>query len=131
MYRLPHANTSLSSLHSIHVYSLFFFKDTATTEIYTLSLHDALPILVEHVDRDAAARVPIAGDAQPARRRRRDQPARDLQCAVLVEGGVVAEGTEEQLQGLAFEDHRIGHVIDHEMRKIGVAGDREQAGELG
>src|SRR2546428_8391205 len=24
----------------------FFFKDTATTEIYTLSLHDALPIFV-------------------------------------------------------------------------------------
>ena len=24
-----------------------FFNDTATTEIYTLSLHDALPILVE------------------------------------------------------------------------------------
>src|SRR5258708_16438956 len=27
-----------------HVFSLFFFNDTATTEIYTLSLHDALPI---------------------------------------------------------------------------------------
>src|SRR5687768_17916746 len=26
---------------------LFFFNDTATTEIYTLSLHDALPILLE------------------------------------------------------------------------------------
>src|SRR2546425_4882754 len=25
-------------------YLLFFFNDTATTEIYTLSLHDALPI---------------------------------------------------------------------------------------
>src|SRR5260370_41726912 len=25
-------------------FSLFFFNDTATTEIYTLSLHDALPI---------------------------------------------------------------------------------------
>src|SRR5690242_21625103 len=25
-------------------YFLFFFNDTATTEIYTLSLHDALPI---------------------------------------------------------------------------------------
>ena len=24
--------------------SFFFFNDTATTEIYTLSLHDALPI---------------------------------------------------------------------------------------
>src|SRR2546426_5220696 len=27
------------------VFCLFFFNDTATTEIYTLSLHDALPIL--------------------------------------------------------------------------------------
>src|SRR5256885_10403987 len=26
------------------VYLFFFFNDTATTEIYTLSLHDALPI---------------------------------------------------------------------------------------
>src|SRR5947209_18636344 len=26
------------------LYLLFFFIDTATTEIYTLSLHDALPI---------------------------------------------------------------------------------------
>src|SRR5258708_18933918 len=30
--------------------SFFFFNDTATTEIYTLSLHDALPIcLFRHV----------------------------------------------------------------------------------
>src|SRR5437588_8733417 len=28
---------------------LFFFNDTATTEIYTLSLHDALPICAVHV----------------------------------------------------------------------------------
>src|SRR3712207_2118801 len=26
-----------------------FFNDTATTEIYTLSLHDALPIYLQHV----------------------------------------------------------------------------------
>src|SRR3712207_9092108 len=26
------------------IFILFFFNDTATTEIYTLSLHDALPI---------------------------------------------------------------------------------------
>src|SRR5216684_9231650 len=36
-------------LSFIGIYSLccffFFFNDTATTEIYTLSLHDALPIL--------------------------------------------------------------------------------------
>src|SRR2546425_12101597 len=29
---------------SFLLYSFFFFNDTATTEIYTLSLHDALPI---------------------------------------------------------------------------------------
>src|SRR2546430_4622402 len=29
-------------------FSFFFFNDTATTEIYTLSLHDALPILFWH-----------------------------------------------------------------------------------
>jgi len=27
-----------------HTVLIFFFNDTATTEIYTLSLHDALPI---------------------------------------------------------------------------------------
>src|SRR3989440_12605856 len=31
-------------IHNYHLY-FFFFNDTATTEIYTLSLHDALPIL--------------------------------------------------------------------------------------
>src|SRR3712207_9113473 len=30
-------------MHFSHMY-YFFFNDTATTEIYTLSLHDALPI---------------------------------------------------------------------------------------
>src|SRR5712664_4703293 len=29
---------------SVYVFFFFFFNDTATTEIYTLSLHDALPI---------------------------------------------------------------------------------------
>src|SRR3712207_6937441 len=31
---------------------IFFFNDTATTEIYTLSLHDALPILREQAAGD-------------------------------------------------------------------------------
>src|SRR3712207_9431660 len=30
------------------VLSIVFFNDTATTEIYTLSLHDALPISMAH-----------------------------------------------------------------------------------
>ena len=40
-----------------HVTMFFFFNDTATTEIYTLSLHDALPISgkFESFDKYAAA----------------------------------------------------------------------------
>src|SRR3712207_9121261 len=58
----------------------FFFNDTATTEIYTLSLHDALPICavrrVRGLDRRRArarraAGAAAAGDlARPAHARR-------------------------------------------------------------
>src|SRR5690242_21419992 len=52
---------------------LFFFNDTATTEIYTLSLHDALPILRRRLRRGPAllphlwcpSRRPAAGGGRP------------------------------------------------------------------
>src|SRR3989442_15811221 len=37
-----------------YLFFFFFFNDTATTEIYTLSLHDALPICHE-IDRHGGA----------------------------------------------------------------------------
>src|SRR5437588_6717877 len=40
----------------------FFFNDTATTEIYTLSLHDALPIAVGGIDRTHPHHTLLAGD---------------------------------------------------------------------
>src|SRR3989441_1443803 len=51
--------------------SFFFFNDTATTEIYTLSLHDALPISNAYIPRRptihrAASSAPTA---KPARDR--------------------------------------------------------------
>src|SRR4051794_18849768 len=42
--------------------------------------------LVEDVDRDAAARIPVAADAQPAGAERCDESARNRQRAVLVKG---------------------------------------------
>src|SRR4051794_41758374 len=55
----------------------FFFNDTATTEIYTLSLHDALPICGADVEampvRGQAAHV-VAG--QPGRGRQQARAAR-------------------------------------------------------
>src|SRR5256885_3325928 len=40
-------------------YFFFFFNDTATTEIYTLSLHDALPI---YLGRDGHVPGRVGGD---------------------------------------------------------------------
>src|SRR3989454_8281235 len=44
--------------------SLFFFNDTATTEIYTLSLHDALPIYADFDGDQMAVHVPLSFEAQ-------------------------------------------------------------------
>src|SRR2546425_2391645 len=41
---------------SYSTFYLFFFNDTATTEIYTLSLHDALPISMTRRSSVAANR---------------------------------------------------------------------------
>src|SRR3989442_7848694 len=48
-----HPCYSFSSLSPLSSSFFFFFNDTATTEIYTLSLHDALPISVLDADAEA------------------------------------------------------------------------------
>src|SRR5256885_16378120 len=71
----------------------FFFNDTATTEIYTLSLHDALPICLSAC---SAPPMPSAGSAAlPSRRRcsplRSEEHTSELQspcnlvCRLLLE----------------------------------------------
>src|SRR5690606_42024993 len=61
------------SLAQPHVsFSCFFFNDPAPTEIYTLSLHDALPILVHPGGRE-----PLAPDAEAPRR---DVAQHDRSC---------------------------------------------------
>src|SRR2546427_5153771 len=39
---------------NLSLFFFFFFNDTATTEIYTLSLHDALPIFIDQRRRSLA-----------------------------------------------------------------------------
>src|SRR2546426_11526669 len=68
-------------------FCVFFFNDTATTEIYTLSLHDALPILQESGEGPprfpqvdvAPARLgaALAQLAEAERADQRDDPAHD------------------------------------------------------
>src|SRR5260364_15760 len=79
----PRAFNAFSSLSRAHSSLHFFFEDTATTEIYTLSLHDALPIC------DAAGRVsrrrlhagrqPLCGLARARTRHRSEEHTSELQ----------------------------------------------------
>src|SRR3989442_4606686 len=62
---------------------IFFFNDTATTEIYTLSLHDALPISVGVARQRRHSRRPGArppGVYRCERGRRVPLPRRALTC---------------------------------------------------
>src|SRR2546422_3417812 len=78
-----------STLGSHFVCCFFFFNDTATTEIYTLSLHDALPISqgrgIHRLCRRERRR--SAGDAAP----RSEEHTSELQsrlhlvCRLLLE----------------------------------------------
>src|SRR5256885_3342671 len=76
----------------------FFFNDTATTEIYTLSLHDALPIYGQGQGRVRLRQRHVDGRhdlgchaAQPAPLRRSEEHTSELQspcnlvCRLLLE----------------------------------------------
>src|SRR5204862_7749470 len=99
---LVHLNISSTSFSPARLFSLssFFFHHPATTEIYTLSLHDALPILsfrmqgVEfdngdmYVDGHKAAS--DVRDKQPYGRQRSEErfsrnAETDLVCRLLLE----------------------------------------------
>src|SRR3989454_2765647 len=109
---------------------IFFFNDTATTEIYTLSLHDALPISPRRPSRTPPSRASLAGllrfslrlglgrfrgrlhVAQPVPRgpRRLELPPEGVE-PVLVEQEVAAvrRGEIERLQ----HDDRVGRTHLH------------------
>src|SRR3712207_8742367 len=62
----------------MYLFVMFFFNDTATTEIYTLSLHDALPIS-ERAHERRLPREPRADQQhQPDGGKRRGRRAHEL-----------------------------------------------------
>src|SRR3712207_8603422 len=81
----------------------FFFNDTATTEIYTLSLHDALPIL--------------AGEGDPGDRHA-DQMVRQLPRharvgKVMGRSGAAAPGDAHDLHRLVEQDDETARSEEH------------------
>src|SRR5437868_14319384 len=81
---------SLSLIFISIFFFFFFFNDTATTEIYTLSLHDALPICTRRPTRSCRSRRRAL--RRPSKRARRSeehtselQSRFDLVCRLLLE----------------------------------------------
>src|ERR1041384_8848969 len=89
---------------------LFFFNDTATTEIYTLSLHDALPI-----SRSISSSATGCRNGRPTstRRARSEEHTSELQslaylvCRLLLEKK--KHYTEERTPRYCWSDHRNSH----------------------
>src|SRR5687767_15705446 len=75
---------------------LFFFNDPATTEIYTLSLHDALPI------SDVLARAPLQEALWPPLRPGRGVVAPPLGDPRPAVRAVRSEEHTSELQSLAY-----------------------------
>src|SRR6185437_4975663 len=80
--------------------------------------------LPEYVDWNAAARVPVTADPEPLRLDPCGNPLADHDRAILMEGAVIAETCDIKLQRLRFQQPLAGDVVDDEVRKIGLAGDR-------
>src|SRR5437870_7727742 len=59
-------------MHLCLTFSFFFFNATATPEIYTLSLHDALPIWFRNIGGTSAGAIAAAGAAAAEYRRATD-----------------------------------------------------------
>src|SRR2546422_3198854 len=79
----------------------FFFNDTATTEIYTLSLHDALPISFRDgrllrdepvaSPRDAAATLPLLEEERSEEHTSELQSRLHLVCRLLLEKKMLSD----------------------------------------
>src|SRR6266404_1069577 len=87
---LDGAATDLAAYRLVtYFHYFFFFNDTATTEIYTLSLHDALPISLRHPARRATPGARIRH--QPHAGARSEEHTSELQslaylvCRLLLE----------------------------------------------
>src|SRR5437867_12130206 len=74
----------------------FFFNDTATTEIYTLSLHDALPILLNPTYQAGLRRDAVQPDIEAERKKRDEIEAGKSYCSRRF-GGATCDDKSAQI----------------------------------
>src|SRR3712207_8247751 len=87
------------------VYVCFFFNDTATTESYTLSLHDALPICAERAPAGGAER------RQQRRQRRRVEVVEDAGREALGDQQPAVVRSEEHTSELQSRQYLVCRLL--------------------
>src|SRR3712207_9284797 len=100
-----------------------FFNDTATTEIYTLSLHDALPISIPHntaIMTRRGVRVSINSDSDERARRLNVDAAKMMRYGGLTEEGALKTITYNGAMQLGVAD-RVGSIEVGKDAEIGRA----------
>src|SRR3712207_7927134 len=89
---------------------IFFFNDTATTEIYTLSLHDALPISPLGVGADGG-RPALAGRRAGAGRGRGRTARRGAPPGVPARRGPARVRSEEHTSELQSRQYLVCRLL--------------------
>src|SRR5438094_10055510 len=77
----------------------FFFNDTATTEIYTLSLHDALPIYLSKQQQVSEIMRQMLTQAQTAGQYFTNDQIKEMTRKVSAEVDLVHQQTQNQRYG--------------------------------
>src|ERR1043165_10297020 len=96
--------SSVGTLSHSHVIRFFFFfNDTATTEIYTLSLHDALPIYARGAPPSDSSRF----HHLPRARQRSEEHTSELQSRGLISYAVFCLKKKHNNQRPANGEERI------------------------
>src|SRR5256885_10444511 len=91
-----------------YMFFFFFFNDTATTEIYTLSLHDALPIYLQ----GQIARWPLHTSGQL------EKPAWPLQAVRHNRWGLPQNRSEEHTSELQSPCNLVCRLLLEKKKRI-------------
>ena len=88
-------------------------------------------VLDHDIRIDAAAHIPLRHQAQVTRRGQLHEVVEDGVGHFFVEGAFIAVRPHVLLEGFQFDVLFVGDVVNHDDRKIGLAGQRAEAGEFG
>jgi len=104
-------------------------SESLCSELFVLGARTAVVSIGQ--DADPPSRSEVTQDLDIARVHEGDEVLHDDIHTVFVEGTMVAEAEEIELETLALDHAHIRDIVDVDRRIVGLSGDGAEAGELG